>query len=268
MMAVVLLAAAAPILLALYALPQTAWAARWWWRALTGGPGHPGRPGPGADRRRQGVLRPRLAARHGTGYLEQVLITLCLLYILMRIPFWIARPVLSPFGSLARPPRRPVRVHRRRAVPRRGRCCAAPPEPGARPGAAAREPRGRDRRRRAPRAARRGRTPPGARRRRPQRGRAPARSSRRCRACRRPRAGPGTSSSPCPARPASRQPRPPRARPPPAPPRGGRTGTGSCRCPACRPRRGRPASSPSPSTRRPGASPDPQHRRKAAADGL
>ncbi len=35
MMAVVLLAAAAPLCLALYALPQTAWAARWWWRALT-----------------------------------------------------------------------------------------------------------------------------------------------------------------------------------------------------------------------------------------
>ena len=30
--------------------------------------------------------------------LGQTLITLCLLYILMRIPFWIARPVLSPFG--------------------------------------------------------------------------------------------------------------------------------------------------------------------------
>ena len=35
LMAVVLLAAAAPLCLALYALPQTAWAARWWWRALT-----------------------------------------------------------------------------------------------------------------------------------------------------------------------------------------------------------------------------------------
>jgi len=30
--------------------------------------------------------------------LGQTLVTLCLLYILMRIPFWIARPVLSPFG--------------------------------------------------------------------------------------------------------------------------------------------------------------------------
>ena len=33
LMALVLLAAAAPLALALYALPQTAWAARWWWRA-------------------------------------------------------------------------------------------------------------------------------------------------------------------------------------------------------------------------------------------
>ena len=35
LMAVVLLAAAAPLCLALYGLPQTAWAAGWWWRALT-----------------------------------------------------------------------------------------------------------------------------------------------------------------------------------------------------------------------------------------
>ena len=62
LMALVLLAAAAPLALALYALPQTAWAARWWWRALTAAPGHPGRPGAGADRGGAGVLLPRLAA--------------------------------------------------------------------------------------------------------------------------------------------------------------------------------------------------------------
>ena len=39
--------------------------------------------------------------------LGQTLITLCLLYILMRIPFWVARPVLSPFGRS--PLRRAVR---------------------------------------------------------------------------------------------------------------------------------------------------------------
>jgi hypothetical protein len=44
---------------------------------------------------------------HPASYLEQVLITLCLLYVLMRIPFWIARPVLSPFGHS--PVRRAVR---------------------------------------------------------------------------------------------------------------------------------------------------------------
>ena len=35
LMALVLLTAAAPLALAAHALPQTAWAARWWWRALT-----------------------------------------------------------------------------------------------------------------------------------------------------------------------------------------------------------------------------------------
>jgi hypothetical protein len=32
-------------------------------------------------------------------YLLHMLITICLLYILMRIPFWIARPALNPFGG-------------------------------------------------------------------------------------------------------------------------------------------------------------------------
>src|SRR5207245_1977672 len=34
LMAAVLLTAAAPLALACYALPHTAWAARWWWRAF------------------------------------------------------------------------------------------------------------------------------------------------------------------------------------------------------------------------------------------
>ena len=99
LMAVVLLAAAAPVLLALYALPQTAWAARWWWRALTAAL---------AIQVAQGLVM-TAAVRvffsagwlpwHVTGGLAHILVTLCLLYILMRIPFWIARPVLSPFGS-------------------------------------------------------------------------------------------------------------------------------------------------------------------------
>jgi hypothetical protein len=45
LMALVLLTAAAPLALACYALPQTAWAARWWWRALTACHSHPGGPG-------------------------------------------------------------------------------------------------------------------------------------------------------------------------------------------------------------------------------
>jgi hypothetical protein len=59
LMTLVLLNAAAPLALACHALPPTAWAARWWWRALT---------------------------------------AICLLYIMMRIPWWVSRPVLSGFG--------------------------------------------------------------------------------------------------------------------------------------------------------------------------
>ena len=99
LMAVVLLAAAAPLALALL----RAAADRVGGPLVVAGadrrPGHPGRPGPGADRRRQGVLHPRLAHTSTGQYLVHVLITMCLLYILMRIPFWIARPVLSPFGG-------------------------------------------------------------------------------------------------------------------------------------------------------------------------
>ena len=106
LMAVVLLAAAAPLCLALYALPQTAWAARWWWRALTAAL---------AIQVAQGlVLTAAVQVFFAPGWLpwpadnlEQVLITLCLLYVLMRIPFWVARPVLSPFGRS--PLRRAVR---------------------------------------------------------------------------------------------------------------------------------------------------------------
>ena len=60
LMALVLLTAAAPLALAAWALPQTAWAARWWWRAAHRVPGHPGRAGAGADRRGAGVLRRRV----------------------------------------------------------------------------------------------------------------------------------------------------------------------------------------------------------------
>jgi hypothetical protein len=98
LMAVVLLAAAAPLCLALYALPQTAWAARWWWRALTAALSIQVAQGLVLTAAVQVFFSPGWLPWHPAGYLEQILITLCLLYVLMRIPFWIARPVLSPFG--------------------------------------------------------------------------------------------------------------------------------------------------------------------------
>jgi hypothetical protein len=98
LMAVVLLAAAAPLCLALYALPQTAWAARWWWRALTAALSIQVAQGLVLTAAVQVFFSPGWLPWHPVSYLEQVLITLCLLYVLMRIPFWIARPVLSPFG--------------------------------------------------------------------------------------------------------------------------------------------------------------------------
>jgi len=98
LMAVVLLAAAAPVCLALYALPQTAWAARWWWRALTAALAVQVAQGLVMTAAVQVFFAPGWLPWHVTGYLEQVLVTLCLLWILMRIPFWIARPVLSPLG--------------------------------------------------------------------------------------------------------------------------------------------------------------------------
>jgi hypothetical protein len=98
LMAVVLLAAAAPVLLALYALPQTAWAARWWWRALTAALAIQVAQGLVLTAAVQVFFAPGWLPYHISSALGQTLITLCLLWILMRIPFWIARPVLTPFG--------------------------------------------------------------------------------------------------------------------------------------------------------------------------
>ena len=107
LMAVVLLAAAAPLALALYALPQTAGAACWWWRALTAALAIQVAQGLVLTAAARVFFAPGWLPWHLTGYLEQVLITLCLLWVLMRIPFWIARPALSPFGRS--PLRRAVR---------------------------------------------------------------------------------------------------------------------------------------------------------------
>ncbi len=107
LMAVVLLAAAAPLCLALYALPQTAWAARWWWRALTAALAIQVAQGLVMTAAVQVFFSPGWLPGDISSTLGQTLITLCLLYILMRIPFWVARPVLMPFGRS--PLRRAVR---------------------------------------------------------------------------------------------------------------------------------------------------------------
>lgn len=107
LMAVVLLAAAAPVLLALYALPQTAWAARWWWRALTAALAIQVAQALVMTAAVQVFFSPGWLPGGIASTLGQTLITLCLLYILMRIPFWVARPVLTPFGRS--PLRRAVR---------------------------------------------------------------------------------------------------------------------------------------------------------------
>ena len=99
LMALVLLAAVAPLALACYALPQTGWAARWWWRALTACL---------AIQVAQALVLTAavrvfssagwISLRGGGPGLLPVLTAICLLYIMMRIPWWISRPVLSPFG--------------------------------------------------------------------------------------------------------------------------------------------------------------------------
>jgi len=98
LMAVVLLAAAAPLCLALYALPQTAWAARWWWRALTAALAIQVVQGLVLTAAVQVFFSPGWLPGDISSTLGQTLITLCLLWILMRIPFWVTRPVLTPFG--------------------------------------------------------------------------------------------------------------------------------------------------------------------------
>jgi hypothetical protein len=107
LMAIVLLAAAAPLCLALYCLPQTAWAARWWWRALTAALAIQVAQGLVMTAAVQVFFSPGWLPGDISSTLGQTLITLCLLYILMRIPFWVARPVLTPFGRS--PLRRAVR---------------------------------------------------------------------------------------------------------------------------------------------------------------
>lgn len=110
LMGIILLTAIAPLALASYALPQTDWAARWWWRALTAALS--------IQAAQAVVLTAAVRVFFAPGwaqadsdirqYLLHMIITICLLYILMRIPFWIARPVLSGFGPS--PARKAVRL--------------------------------------------------------------------------------------------------------------------------------------------------------------
>ena len=99
LMGIILLTAAAPLALACYALPQTAWAARWWWRALTAALSIQVAQALVLTAAVKVFFSPGWADADIAQYLLHMLITICLLYIMMRIPFWIARPVLSGFGS-------------------------------------------------------------------------------------------------------------------------------------------------------------------------
>ncbi len=116
LMAVILLTAVAPLALACYALPQTAWAARWWWRAMTAVLVIPAAQALVLTAAVKVFFTTAWVNTSISQYLLHMLLTICLLYILMRIPFWIARPALTPFGCSPRPARGPVRVHRRRAL--------------------------------------------------------------------------------------------------------------------------------------------------------
>jgi hypothetical protein len=99
LMGVILLTVVAPLALACYALPQTAWAARWWWRAMTAVLVIPAAQALVMTAAVK-VFFTTAWVNTSTGqYLLHMIITICLLYILMRIPFWIARPALTPFGG-------------------------------------------------------------------------------------------------------------------------------------------------------------------------
>jgi hypothetical protein len=99
LMAVVLLAAAAPLALASYALPQLAWLARWWWRALAAALAIQVAQGLVLTAAVRVFFSPGWLAWDIASPLPHLLVTLCLLYIMTRIPFWISRPVLSPLGG-------------------------------------------------------------------------------------------------------------------------------------------------------------------------
>ena len=98
LMGLILLTAVAPLALACYALPQTSWAARWWWRALTALLVIPAAQALVMSAAVRVFFTTAWVNTDISQYLLHMLITTCLLYILMRVPFWISKPVLSPFG--------------------------------------------------------------------------------------------------------------------------------------------------------------------------
>ena len=98
LMAVVLLTGAAPLALACYALPHTSWAARWWWRAFAAVLIIPAAQALVLTAAVKVFFSPGWTGFTTNPYLLNILITICLLYVMMRIPFWISRPALQPFG--------------------------------------------------------------------------------------------------------------------------------------------------------------------------
>ena len=95
---IVLFVCAAPLLLLAHGLPQTEGLARLWWRAMLARARRAGRAGAHPRRGRPRVLRVGAAASWGSGQaasLIDLLLVLCLFYVLLRIPFWAKELVLS-----------------------------------------------------------------------------------------------------------------------------------------------------------------------------
>jgi hypothetical protein len=107
LMGMILLTAIAPLALASYALPQTAWLARWWWRALTALLSIQIAQAIVLTAAVKVFFAGNWASADIAQYLLHMILTICLFYILARIPFWVSRPALSGFGPS--PARRAVR---------------------------------------------------------------------------------------------------------------------------------------------------------------
>jgi hypothetical protein len=97
-MGLVLLIAMAPLALTGYALPHTSWAPRWWWRGLAAVLAIPLAQAVTLTAAMRVFFAPGSSGAPSPDSTGGVLTVLCLLYIVARIPFWIAGPVLQPFG--------------------------------------------------------------------------------------------------------------------------------------------------------------------------